>query len=125
MKWLNMVKEKHESLPMHETTIHEPGQISFMTTTDDPEGSRAMLFNVPGIGDFWCVVDKMARAEMAGDGLPCILPDDLAFIAEGPTKQDRFNRLLGRVLHNHPAVQGILDIFPGSRVTRISRRNAS
>jgi len=96
-----------------------------MTTTDDPEGSRVMLFNVPGIGDFWCAVDKMARAEVANDGLPCILPEDLAFIAEGATKQDRFNRLLGRVSHNHPAVQGVLDIFPGARVTRISRRNAS
>ena len=96
-----------------------------MTTTDDPEGSRAMLFNVPSIGDFWCVVDDTARAEVASDGLPCLLPDDLAFITEGSSKQDRFNRLLGRVSLNHPTVQGIIEIFPGSKATKVSRRTAS
>ncbi|HOO44719.1 MAG TPA: hypothetical protein PLM29_00715 [Deltaproteobacteria bacterium] len=96
-----------------------------MTTSYDPEASKTILFNVPGIGDFWCVVDETARAEVAGDGLPYILPDDLAFIAEGATKQDRFNRLLGRVSRNHSTVQGILDIFPGSKVTKVTRRNAS
>lgn len=125
MKWLNMVKETSGVLtaPTLEKPIQEP--YPFMTPTDDLEGFRAMLCHAPGIGDFWCAVDETARAEVASDGLPCILPEDLAFITGGTTKQDRFNRLLGRVSRNHPMVQGILDIFPGSKVTRISKRNAS
>ncbi len=123
MRWLDKVKET--------TGVHIPcnperciqGSYPFMTTTDDPEGARAMLFNVPGIGDFWCVADEAAREEVAGDGLPCILPEDLAFITEGATKQDRFNRLLGRVSRNHHTVQDIIEIFPGSKVTKISTRN--
>lgn len=100
-----------------------PESNPFLTTIDDPEGSRAMLCEVPSIGDFWCVADEVAHNEVVGDGLPCLLPEDLAFITEGTTKQDRFNRLLGRVSHNHPTVQGVLELFPGAQVTKVTRRD--
>ncbi len=97
----------------------------FMCSPDHPVAAIAMLCHVPGIGDFWIVADEAAGDEMAGDGLSCLLPEDLVFIAGGATKHDRFNRLLGRVSLNHPVVQGILEIFPGSKVTRVTRRNAT
>lgn len=93
---------------------------SFMTTTEDPEGSRAIHCYVPGIGRFWCVADEAVREEKRGSGLPYVLPRDLAFIIEGISKEDRFNRLRSCVLYQDPTVLEVLRTFQGSRVTSIT-----
>jgi hypothetical protein len=111
MKWLNKVKET-SGIPYEPRTPHQD-LYPFMTTVDDPESSKAILFNVPGIGDFWCVADEAARQEIESEGLPCLLPDDLAFIKSGSTKEDRFNRLCKIVARRHPVTEEVMNSFNG------------
>lgn len=96
----------------------------FLCPIDHPQAAVAMKYHVPGVGELWIVCDEAARAEVAGDDLPVLGPKDLAYVANGATKEERRALLAERVAIRRPIVRSIIEGFDG-RVTSVTLKETA
>jgi len=89
-----------------------------LTGLDDPASSMKLWCNVPGVGEFWIAANEQVRETLIPDDLPILFPQDLTYITEGSTKDERFARLHEIVARRHPTTCRIVDAFNG-KITSI------